>query len=413
MISLLKRIFIEHWVRKLFSLVLAIIVWLVVNHSMKGTKTIVDVPVRVINLEPGKTIEGMQANGLLNEMETLTLSGRQAVLDLLSSKDLEVVLDAAGKPNEWRASIGKEELSCLNAEINLQKGISRVLPVERLVRQTKLVEERIPITITEPIGEAPKGYRYLDIFPYRLDLTVLGPEETVKWLKSRGGLQLTFNLNDISSSELDILQSNNKRQSDEVSFFIPNAWKKLAVPGLSEVPIPIDDPKAKGLRIDFARQDLFPIHFPIPISLFFPPDSSETINPETCALAVGDFIVKKNGVMLIDQPLFAQGVSRRFLDLVKGRIQILITVPPQTEGEELLWNVQFVCPQELEDRFVAKSMADLSYELKEIQPTLREEYLRNRFCSYMNSFRFYTPNHKKLRLAIRVVGSAVQVVPEN
>lgn len=34
MITLLKRIFIENWQRKLISLVLAMIIWVLVHHSM-------------------------------------------------------------------------------------------------------------------------------------------------------------------------------------------------------------------------------------------------------------------------------------------------------------------------------------------------------------------------------------------
>lgn len=36
MISLLKRLFIDNWVRKLISLILAMIIWMVVNHSMSS-----------------------------------------------------------------------------------------------------------------------------------------------------------------------------------------------------------------------------------------------------------------------------------------------------------------------------------------------------------------------------------------
>ncbi|MBI3900616.1 MAG: hypothetical protein HY324_00535, partial [Chlamydiia bacterium] len=413
MITLLKRFFVENWARKLLSLILAIVVWVVVKRSLIATKTISDVPVRVINLNPGKTIEGMQANGILSEKVSLSLVGNRFMLDEMGSRDLEIVLDAKDKPNEWIAVIGKKNLVSLNPDINLEKGLSRVASIERIIRQSKHVKEKIPIIVTEPIGEAPKGYQYLDVFPYQLNLNVEGPEETIKQLKNGGGLTLTFNLSDISVAELDILQKTEKRHSDEISFFVPNSWKKVMVPGLSETEMEIDDPQAKGLRIDFARQDLLPINAPIPVSLFFPAEGCSGINPETCALVANDFVVKKNGVKMITQPLFAQGVSRKFLDLVKDRIQIAITSSLKGSPERLLWNVQLMCPQELEDRFVAKSMAELSAELRDVQPSLREDYLRNRFHSYMNSFRLYTPGHKKLKLAIRVDGNAVLVTPEN
>lgn len=413
MISLLKRLFFENWVRKLISFILAIIVWVVVNNSLTTTKTISDVPVRVINLSPGKTIEGMQANGILTERVSLILHGNRFMLDDLGSRDLEVVLNAKDKPNEWVAVIGKKDLLCLNPDINLQKGLSRIAPIERTIRQSKQVKEKIPVIVTEPIGEAPKGYQYLAIFPYHLDLTVIGPEETVKQLKSRGGLTLTFNLNDISAGELDILQKTEKHRSDEVSFFVPNSWKKVSLPGLSETEVEIDDPRAKGLRIDFAHQDLLPIDAPISISLFFPATGCNGINPETCKLATNDFVVKRKGVQFISQPLFAQGVSRKFLDLVKDRIQIAITPSPNGGLEHFLWNVQLICPQELEDRFVAKAMAELNAELKDLQPSLREDYFRNRFHNYMRKFRLYTSSYKKLRLTISLDENEVLVTPES
>src|SRR3990167_7397374 len=117
MITLLKRLFIENWVRKLLSLILAIVVWVVVNRSLTATKTIPDVPVRVINLSPGKTIEGMQANGTLNERVSIAIQGNRFMLDELGSRDLEIVLDAKEKPNQWMRS--EEHTSELQSQSNL------------------------------------------------------------------------------------------------------------------------------------------------------------------------------------------------------------------------------------------------------------------------------------------------------
>ncbi len=413
MITLLKRLFLENWFRKLISLILAMIIWMVVNHSMTATKVVQNIPIRVLNLPPGKTIEGMQASGILSERIPLTLSGNKSALDEISETDLEIALDASGKPNEWIAAIGKKELVSLNPDFSPGKAITRIIAPERTIRQTKLVTEKIPITVTQPIGEAPKGYQYLDVFPYHLNLTVVGPEETVKKLKNRGGLKLTFNLGAISKAELDILQSNKKQSTDEISFFVPNSWKKIPLPGLSETPVEIDDLQAKGLRIDFSRQDLLPIGAPIPVTVFFPPKYANTLNPETYTLATNDFIIKKNGVKMIAAPLCAQGISQRFLDLVKDRIQVVIIAAPKSEQEHLLWNVQLIYPHELENCFVAKAMAESKEELEDLQPHLREDYLRNRFRSYMDKFRLYTPDHQKLHLKINLQANTISATPDN
>lgn len=414
MITLLKRLFLDNWLRKLISVILAMIIWMVVNHSMTSSKVVQNIPIRVIHLPEGKTIAGMQTSGILHERISLTLQGNKAALDEISEKDLEVVLDAEGKPNEWTALVGKKEIVSLNPDFNPAKALTRVIASEKMIKQSKLVTESIPVMVTQPIGEAPKGYQYLDVFPYQLGLTVTGPEEAVKRLKARGGLKLTFNLADISKAELDVLQASARQgSSDEISYFVPNSWKKLTVSNLSETPIEINDPQAKGLRIVFSRQDLLPIGAPIPVTIFFPHKHSSTINPETYSLALNDFIVKKNGVKMITAPLCAQGVSRRFLDLVKDRIQIVIVAAPKSEREHLLWNIQLIYPTDLEDRFVAKMISESADEVSDIQPHLREDFLRNRFRSYMDRLRLYTPNNKKLCLKIELGANTITATPEN
>lgn len=408
---MLFQIFIQNWQRKLISLVLAMIIWMVVHNSMTATKTIHNLAVRVTHLQTGKTIEGMQVNGLLNQRISLQITGNKEMLEDLSDKDLEVVIDAADKSGEWIAAITKKNLVSVNPDIDIAKLISKVAPFEMILRQSKRVSEKIPILITQPIGEAPKGYQFLDVWPYRLNLSVEGPEDAVKRLKSRG-LQISFNLNDISKDELDALfASKPKSQVDEVSFFVPNSWKKVFVPQLSDTPLEIDDPQAKTLRIDFSRQDLLPIGASIPVTVFFPPKYSQTLNPETYQLATNDFVLKKNGIKMIGAPLFAQGVSRLFLDTVKDMIQVVVVAVPKSERESLVWNVQFTYPHELEDRYVAKVMSESEEEADDLQPHLREDYLRNRFRSYMNRFRLYTPTGQKLALKIELQANNISVLP--
>ena len=315
-----------------------------------------------------------------------------------------------GQPNQWIANITKKNLVCTHPDINLNKAILRVSPQEIIVKQSKLVADKIPVLVTHPIGEAPKGYQFLDVWPYQLSLTVNGPEEAVKRLKNRG-LKLTFNLNDISRAELDTLRTSRKEgQVDEVSFFVPNAWKKVSIPQLSDTPLEIDDPHAKALRIDFSKQDLLPIGTPLPVTVFFPPKFSSTLNPDTYGIAVNDFVVKKNGIKLLSAPLYAQGVSKRFLETVKDMVQMVIIAAPKSERETLLWNAQFMYPHELEDRYVAKALSQSNDELSDLQPHhLMEDYLRNRFRSYMNRFRLYTVDHKKLSLKIQLQANGISV----
>ena len=106
-------------------------------------------------------------------------------------------------------------------------------------------------------------------------------------------------------------------------------------------------------------------------------------------------------------------MSRLFLDTVKDMIQVVVIASPKSERETLLWNAQFMYPHELEDRYVAKMMSESTDEPWDVQPHLREDYLRNRFRSYMNRFRLYTPNHKKLSLKIELQANSISITPQN
>jgi hypothetical protein len=407
--TLLLRIFFENWQRKLISLILAIIIWIVVSNSMTITKVVPNIPVRVINLPPDKTIEGMQTNGHLNKRLSISLVGHKSTLEELTSKDLEIVIDAKDKAQEWVAVITQKHLISLNPSFDPNKAISKMTPIEMIVRQSRLVTEKIPVLVTHPIGEAPKGYQLLDVWPYQLSITATGPEEAIKKIKARG-LKLTFNLNDITRDQLDTLRSSRETdKTDEVSFAVPSTWKKILLPNLSESPVEIDDPLASALRIDFSRQDLLPIDFSIPVSVFFPPKYSNTLNPETYTLLTNEMVTKKNGIKLLNAPLYAQGVSKLFLETVKDMVQMVIIAAPKSERETLLWNAQFMYPHELEDRYVAKVLSQSNDEVSDLQPHLLEDYLRNRFRSYMNRFRLYTVDNKKLSLKIQLQANGISV----
>ena len=406
--TLLRRLLIENWPRKLLSLILAMLIWMVVNNSMTTSKLIHNIPVRVTNLPQGKTVEGMQMDGILNRRLTLTITGNKSAMEELSGKDLEVIIDAQGESDQWIANIAKNNLVSLKSDLDIAKMISSVTPTTFAVRQNRLITEKIPISVTQPLGEAPKGYQFLDVWPYQLFVTIQGPEETVKKLKAKG-LKLTFNLHDISKEELDALFAAKKEGIEEVDYFIPAAWKKINLPMLSEMPIPIDDPLCKDLKLSFSRQELLPLSGPLPVALYFPPKHAATLNPETYSLATNDFITKKNGIKMIHEPLFAQGVSRLFLELVKERMQMLIVTAPKSERGALQWNIQFISPHELEDRYVAKVLADAANPDEPGQ----EEYLRNRFRGFMNSFRLYTPKNEKLSLKVEMQANTITVNPLN
>ena len=95
-----------------------------VNHSLTTTRTIPNVSVRVVNLPATKTIEGVDAKGFLNKKLSLTLVGKEDLLNELSDNDIEVVLDATGQNDQWLVSISKQNLAALNRKIDSLKGLT-------------------------------------------------------------------------------------------------------------------------------------------------------------------------------------------------------------------------------------------------------------------------------------------------
>ncbi|MCB1080859.1 MAG: hypothetical protein KDK69_03460 [Chlamydiia bacterium] len=407
--TLLKTLFINNWPRKCLSIILAIIIWLVVNKSLTTTKTISNVPVKIENIPPGKTIEGIQPNGILSRRVNLTITGNKNILDDLNSNDIYVVFDASGREGEWIASISRKNIRSDTLDLNISQGISRVSQQNFIIKLTKLVTEKIPIIITQPIGEAPKGYQFIDIWPYQLYITVSGPEDVVKNWKARG-LKLTFNLNDITKAQLDDLRATNtQKHSDVVSFFVPNPWKQISLPLLSSTPIEINDPDAKYLRIDFLRYELLKLDSPVPVSLYFPPGKTATMSPTKITLVPSHLIENRNGIKMVTESLYVKGVSALFLDLVKDMFELIVIVTPDEEGC-LQWSTQFINPRELEDRYVRLLTSDVSdEELRDLQPQVREEILRNRFRNYMNRFQLYKSETEKFEICPKLQGNSVLI----
>ncbi|CAM0117295.1 YbbR-like domain-containing protein [Rhabdochlamydiaceae symbiont of Dictyostelium giganteum] len=392
----LRSLFFDHWQRKLISLMLTAALWILVNESLTTTKTLENIAVRLINIPEGMTVDGLLPNNMLLNRIPLTLYGNKNILKDLTSNDLEVVLDATDKSDEWTAMISSKNLVSLNPDVDLSKAIKRILNQRFSVSFTRLVTEKIPIIVTHPIGEAPRDYQFLDVWPYRLSITVSGPEEKIKQIKAKG-VNLTFNLNDITRMNLDEATTT----SDEVSFIVPNAWKEIILPSISDRPLVIDDPQAQELRIDFVKSDFHAIAKPIPIALFFPIEHSHYLNPDMYSIATSGLIERVHGIYMIRGPLFIKGASRLFVELVQEMLQISILVHPKQH--KLDWCVQCQNHRVIEDKYVSVLLSD--EELRYEDPNFskqREEYLRNRFRSYMNRFQIFKSQTEKLNLAIEL-----------
>lgn len=407
--SLITRLFLYQWQRKLVALGVALVVWIFVSHSITSTITIPSVPIRVINLPADKTIIGLLPNGFLSKRATLTISGTKDIIEQLEPGDLEVLLDVSNLPSEGVIQITKKNLVSLNPNISLSKYVTGVTHPEFAIKMSPLVTEKIPVTIHKPIGESPNGYEYLDIWPMSLTQTVTGPQEEVLKLKEKG-LDLTFDLNELTTDQLNTLHTTGHKDN-ELIFFVPEQWKKISIPFLTRGPEPLNDPEAKFLQINFLKQEFNPIQSNIPVHVFYTLKYSDTINPNTYALAPNNFVAMKNDIPILTTPLYANHVSKLFVDIVRDNIEIQIVTVPRTERERLQWDIGFIDDTHLEDAYVAYLLSATKTQIGNTQSLIeeRETYFRLRFREYKQRFSLYLSPQYKLEIEASLEGNKIQV----
>lgn len=396
-----KRIFIENWQRKGSALLLSIIIWLLVSNSITTAKTLHNIPIKVINIPQGMTIEGIAADGTLDRTITLTISGSKKDIDRITSKDIEILINASGKGSEWIVSLRKTNLISLNPAINIQSAITGISHSQLIMKLSRLVKEQIEVYITRPLGNPPEGYQFIDIWPKVLNYTLSGPEEIINKIKAKG-LKLTFNLNDITEKELNaIAQSPQNLTKDEISFPVPESWKQVHIPYLNTSQVSIDSQNANFLRIDFLKNSLIPIDTPLPINVFYPLKSVNTYNPQTLTIQDNAFVKNEKGVFALKLPLFAYNSSTQFVDIVRDHLLLTISPIPDPTTHTLPWSIQFINIHELETRYIQLiEEKGLDRELLSLPGHLREEYLRKRFRSYLYLFQVYVKKNTPLNLNI-------------
>ena len=402
--AIIKSFFIDNWQRKLVAVITALIVWLFVNSSITDTKTIANVPIKLVDLPPNMTVVGMQPNGFLSKRINLTLSGTKDVINELEPGDVSVFLDAStanlADQNEWIVNITKKNILSNDPNVDLLPHITNVHHNELIIKLSRLVTAKIPITILPPIGEPPPGYEYLDYWPVQLSHEISGPDEEVQKLKDHG-LDLTFNLSDITQKELDKVESSpGNFHNDEIRYLVPVSWKQISIPFHNNVLEEINDVEAQNLKIYFLRKQTLPLEQEIPISVFYPLQTSDTLNPETYKLATGKYLQIKNGIPVFTVPLYIKDVSKLFLHIVRDSLEISIVAAPPKERDFLEWSLEVINPNKLEDIYLAYSISFLnnSQAVTTAIPKKREEQIRKRFREYLQRMTLYVSPDKKLNL---------------
>lgn len=392
----IKAFFTKNWPRKTLSLLLAVIIWFVINKSLTMTKTIGNVRVRVKHIPHGKTIDNMDANHALARRISVTLEGYRNTITNLTANDFEILLDAAGKGESWEAEITEQNITPLASGLNLKQSIKHIAAETIPVKLSNLVTQQIPVVVTTAIGKPPSGYEFLNIWPQRLHVTLSGPEDKIRHLKEQG-LHLTYNLHDILKYELDDIRAKETSQYDSVvSYYIPSDLKQIMIPELSGEPIKINDPRAKDLRIDFIRDDYLPLSGHLPLAIYTQPSSSK--KTKTPSFATSSLVTIEGGVPVIKKDLLVKGVSSHFLDIVKDQMQLLVSV---CGDGSLALSLQFINPKQLEKRYISSCLAADHFQDKKqssMFPSAREEHLKVLFRKYMSRLELFCEKGNKLKI---------------
>lgn len=404
--------FTNNWQRKLVALFTAVLIWLYVNRSIHETKIIPNVPIKVINLPTDKTVAGIRPNGMLGKRTSLTLTGPKRIVDDLDSGDLEILIDASTiNHDDWIFQITKKNLVSLNPAIDLNRQISHVGYPEFVIKFSKLITAHIPITITNPIGKIPDGYLYLDVWPKHLTQTIVASEDEIKNIP-RKGLEVTFDLGQISTEDLDRITAKKNHCDHEVSFLIPNSWKKVTLPFSNAQTAEFNDSEAQQLHVNFLKKEWLPIEKELQVAIFYPSAISEKTNPQTLALATDGNVHLRNGLFYLKTPLYVKNVSQFFLNFIQDRLELAFVAQSEEHQSNFPWSLEVVDAKELEEKYVAACMSLQEEGSSEIMfRKEKEEQLKNRFQEYLKNLNLYVSPEKKLVLESQVKDGKIYITP--
>ena len=402
--GLIDFLLLNNWQRKLTALLLATIVWFLVDYSATMQRRFDSVPVYIKNIKPNYTVKGLRNGARLPQTTSLSVRGKRAWLKDIRSQDLKVVLDAKDQKNNWIPTISAENIYSVATHRNLADSITEVSSAPINVHLEPTVEIPLTVYVAKPMGVSPQGYQFVGVFPRKLHTTVRVSAEEAEHFRSTNA-QIDIDLNRISAGKLDELAKKARAEGSEIiSFDIPDSWKKFTLPDGSDKQEVLASASSKRMQINFIKEKLVPLKRKIPISIFLPPRISSHLNSELVRLNVNDNVVLESGVHVLNLELFAGGVTPEFLDTVRDFLQISVLFDQAgATDSKLKWSLQFVNDRKLEKWFIKKAVAAHGFAENDI-PRLIEQF--RTFCSQM---RLYTGPGKLLNLEISHDGHAVDV----
>lgn len=405
--AFIRKIFVENFYRKFFSVFMALIVWVIVSNSITTTRVFQRVPVRILNIPINKTVHGIMPDGFLDRKITVTLTGTKAVLDRMGTNDLEVVIDASNKKNDWAVQIVKKNLVSVTHDVDFVKNVSQISHSELIIRFCRFVTEKVPVRILPPTGTAPSGYQFLDVWPKKIYHTISGPEEDVRVLMEEG-VELQFDLSSVTKEELDSIREEASGNND-ISFFVPDAWKKIRVPYLNNASQMIQSTESPNIRLDFLYDEKLPLDTEVPIWLFFPSMAAQEI---PFKIQPNDVVREYKGSYFFTGPLFVANVSRLFLDTVRKNFEIVV-FPESDAATSFCWEPEFVAEEYLEEEYISRAMmvenSTNEGKLSRIHAAQQRDYHRARYREYMHRLRLYRDKITPLVLSITLRGTGLVV----
>jgi hypothetical protein len=403
----LQELFLENIPRKLVAILTAIIIFFFVNQSLTVTKVVNNVSIRLVNIPPQKTVEGLLPNGYLLKKIALTLNGKKSSLEEISSTDIEVVIDLTGKKESFTATITEKNLVSLNPQIKIARDIRKVSTRQVYIQLQNLVTDKIPVYLLKPSGEAPKGFQFVDIQPHVVFVEVTGPDDLIRKLKGQG-LVKVFNLNDISPEDLDGVAVK-AAKNDVVAFTTPLDQRFVYIPSIAPDKKFYFDPNSEKIKIDFLRTQILPVEAKIPLTFFVPTKHPKEIDVTQISIQESNVVTSMNEMKVLALKVYAKNVSQPFLETVQSMMQIVV-VPPILLGQRATWSIEFIASKDLEDKYVTRMVQESSTTRQNDQPELvKRELYRNRFRNYMNQMVLTGDDGIPLDFSIQFKGSKILV----
>lgn len=170
MIRLIRRLFLRNWGLKLFSFLIALVLWLTLIPDDKiFDEKMLSVPLNVHNIPSGMTLVESPPTTL-----NVIIRAPKRLIDQFTSANVNVVLDLR------EARIDQRDYTLNTNMVRAPEGaeIKEIIPMQVKLKLERIVEEILEV---EPdiIGELPEGLGVakIDVVPSRV--RVRGPESKV------------------------------------------------------------------------------------------------------------------------------------------------------------------------------------------------------------------------------------------